>query len=241
VHPSDISAHDALRHLSHPGASLDLSRRRFLQALAVGAGSAAAATMLPDAAGAIIPNGQSDGVLLVVNLFGGNDGLNTVVPYTNGAYYSKRPSIALPAASVLPLSGTVGLHPNLGFLKQQFDVGRLAVVQGVGVPTPNYSHFDSEATWMSGWGGSGTLETGWLGRFLDGMAQPDVLRAIHIGWGEVPQAYIGLQRRFDLIERRRLRRRSIHLASRVVRRCASTCDDNPCARPFGGAVLPKRP
>jgi uncharacterized protein (DUF1501 family) len=195
VLPSDISAHDAMRLLSHPGASLDLSRRRFLQALAVGAGSAAAATMLPDAAGAIIPNAQSDGVLLVVNLFGGNDGLNTVVPYTNGAYYSKRPSIALPAASVLPLSGTVGLHPNLGFLKQQFDVGRLAVVQGVGVPTPNYSHFDSEATWMSGWGGAGTRETGWLGRFLDGMPRPDVLRAIHIGWGEVPQAYVGSQRR----------------------------------------------
>jgi uncharacterized protein (DUF1501 family) len=195
VLPSDISAHDALRHLSHPGASLDLSRRRFLQAVAVGAGSAAAATLLPDAAAAVIPNGQRDGVLLIVNLFGGNDGLNTVIPFTNGTYYSKRPSIAIPAGSVLPLSASVGLHPNLGFLKQQFDAGRLAVVQGVGVPTPNYSHFESEGTWMAGWGGAGTLDTGWLGRFLDGLAQPDVLRAIHLGWGEVPQAVVGARHR----------------------------------------------
>jgi uncharacterized protein (DUF1501 family) len=189
--PSDISTRDALRHLSSPGATLDLSRRRFLQAIAVGAGSAAAATLLPDAAGAIIPNGPRDGVLLVVNLFGGNDGLNTVVPFGNGAYYSKRPSIAVPAASTLPISGGLGLHPNLGFLKQQYDAGRLAIVQGAGVADPDYSHFEMQARWMAGWGGSGLPLTGWLGRYLDGMASPDVLRAIHIGWGSVPQSVVG--------------------------------------------------
>jgi uncharacterized protein (DUF1501 family) len=191
---SDISSSEAVRHLSSPGASLDLTRRRFLQAIAAGAGTAVASSMLPTAAEAMSPNGPRDGVVLIVNLFGGVDGLNMVVPFANPTYYSKRPSLALPAASVLPLSNTVGLHPNLGFLKQQFDAGRLAVVQGVGVASPDYSHFESQDRWMSGWGGSGTLRTGWMGRYLDGMANPDVLRAIHIGWGSVPFSVVGATR-----------------------------------------------
>lgn len=193
--PSDIETEDALRHLSFRGADIDLSRRRFLQAVAVGAGSVAATSMFPGVAEAVIPNGPRDGVLLLVNLIGGNDGLNTVVPYTSSAYYAKRPLIAIPAAQVLPLTADVGLHPRLGFLKSQFDAGRLAVVQGVGQPNPDFSHFVSMDQWMNGWGGSSLATTGWLGRFMDGMAAPDVLRAVNLGWGSVPRTLVGATRR----------------------------------------------
>src|SRR5438309_8135480 len=88
-------------------------------------------------------------ILVVVQLSGGNDGLNTVIPFGDPAYFSLRSSLAVSSADVLPLSDSVGLHPQLAALKPLWDVGNLAVVQGVGYPNPNRSHFRSMDIWHS--------------------------------------------------------------------------------------------
>ena len=121
-------------------------------------------------------------ILVVVQLSGGNDGLNTVVPYTEQAYYQSRPTLAIPANQVLPLNDRIGLHPNLKKLKGIWDGGQVAVVQGVGYPNPNRSHFRSMDIWHTA--APATIENyGWLGQYLD-IALKDVanpFKAISVG------------------------------------------------------------
>jgi uncharacterized protein (DUF1501 family) len=105
-------------------------------------------------------------VLVIIQLQGGNDGLNTIVPYGSGVYYSDRPTIAVPEKNVLPIDGSVGMHPNLSGLKAMYDKGQVAVVQGVGYPDPDRSHFRSTSIWETA-DTSGTSQTGWIGRYLD--------------------------------------------------------------------------
>ncbi|HZQ97357.1 MAG TPA: DUF1501 domain-containing protein [Chloroflexota bacterium] len=105
-------------------------------------------------------------ILVVVQLGGGNDGLNTVVPYADPAYYQARPTIGIAKSAVLQLSDYVGLHPNMTGLKARFDAGQLAVVQGVGYPNPNRSHFRATEIWQTAQPDSPPNE-GWLGRYLD--------------------------------------------------------------------------
>jgi len=111
---------------------------------------------------------ESDKVLVIVQLNGGNDGLNTLIPYKDGHYYDARPTIAVPEGSVLPLDpdSGLGLHPNLKGLKALYDRGKLAVVQGVGYPNANRSHFRSTDIWMSAHP-ERVVGTGWIGRYLD--------------------------------------------------------------------------
>src|SRR3954453_3228053 len=82
-------------------------------------------------------------ILVVLQLSGGNDGLNTVIPFGDPNYAKLRPSLGIDAKDVIHLSDSVGLHPNLSKLKGLYDQGKLAVVQGVGYPNPNRSHFRS--------------------------------------------------------------------------------------------------
>ena len=82
-------------------------------------------------------------VLVVVNLQGGNDGLNTVVPHGMSKYYSYRPSIGIPKNDVLRIDDTIGLNPSLEALKRMYDAGQVAIVQGAGYPDPDHSHFRS--------------------------------------------------------------------------------------------------
>jgi uncharacterized protein (DUF1501 family) len=166
-----------------------LSRRRFL-ALAGAAGAVGflGATLGPrawdvmfggasDTRGSL---GPSDGRRLVlVTLYGGNDGLNTVVPYENPKYASGRGQLALDPSTVLPLGDGYGLHPAMPGLKSLWDAKKLAIVQGVGFADPNYSHFESMDIWQSGVPSS-SVSSGWLGRWLDADgASP--LRAVGIG------------------------------------------------------------
>jgi uncharacterized protein (DUF1501 family) len=109
---------------------------------------------------------NSKRALVVVQLGGGNDTLNTLVPYADPTYYKLRPTLAVPQAQVLQLSDQVGFNPNLSALKGLYDASELAVVQGVGYPNPNRSHFRSTDIWTSG--RPDIMEaTGWLGRYLD--------------------------------------------------------------------------
>ncbi|MEP0847239.1 MAG: DUF1501 domain-containing protein [Phycisphaerae bacterium] len=105
-------------------------------------------------------------ILVVVQLAGGNDGLNTVVPYEMDEYYKLRPRLAVPKKDVLRLKDGVGLHPAATGLKQLFDSGRMAIVQGVGYPNPNRSHFTSMDIWHTADPEQRTHE-GWLGRYFD--------------------------------------------------------------------------
>ncbi|MHC4990621.1 MAG: DUF1501 domain-containing protein [Planctomycetota bacterium] len=120
------------------------------------------------------PGVPEDRVLVVVQLGGGNDGLNTVVPYGNSAYYNRRPGLAVPApgsagrnAAALPIDAElgIGLHPEFSGFKELLDEGVGAIVQGVGYPNPNRSHFASMDVWHTA-NAEGT-GNGWLGRYFD--------------------------------------------------------------------------
>jgi uncharacterized protein (DUF1501 family) len=138
------------------------------------------AAMHASAAGQTPATGRK---LLVMLLAGGNDGLNTVVPFGNGDYYSKRPIINIPQAKVLPLPGApgIGLHPGLAKLQSLYQQGRVAIVQGVGYDRPDLSHFGSMDIWQSG-NPTNRQASGWLGRYLDRTpGRGGAFRAVSIG------------------------------------------------------------
>jgi uncharacterized protein (DUF1501 family) len=113
----------------------------------------------------------ADRVLVVINFQGGNDGLNTVVPYANPDYYRFRPSIGIPQSDVLRIDDTVGLNPSLAPFKKLYDAGKVAIVQGVGYPDPDHSHFRSTEIWQTATPKS-YATTGWIGRYLDDAGLP---------------------------------------------------------------------
>ena len=167
---SDPDVAQALADLSEPAdtSPSGLTRRHFLQAAAIAGGGLALASNFPRRSpSADAYTGGRDGILVLVNLQGGNDGLNMVVPTGQSEYYRLRPGIAIPAGNTLGLGSGFGLHPRLGYLKQLWDARQLAVVNGVGYPNPNRSHFESMRIWQEGWGGAGAPSSGWLGRWLD--------------------------------------------------------------------------
>jgi uncharacterized protein (DUF1501 family) len=122
---------------------------------------------------------SDDRVLVIVNLQGGNDGLNTVVPFASPDYYRFRPTIGIPAANVLRLDDVVGFNPALAPLKKMYDAGQVAVVQGVGYPNPDHSHFRSTEIWQTA-APQSYVSTGWLGRYLDdaGLPQGNLFNAV---------------------------------------------------------------
>ena len=173
-----------------------MSRRRFLNGLGVAGTAAVAAgygltvwrdggstssttaattpTSVPRLGG-----GHADRTLVVVELAGGNDGLDTVVPTVDPAYRTLRPTLGVTDA--VALDDSIGLHPKLSKLAARYRAGQVAVVEGVGYGEPNLSHFASLGYWWSGTPGT-TGNTGWLGRYLDatvGFADP--LAAVSVG------------------------------------------------------------
>lgn len=111
-----------------------------------------------------------DRILVVVQLAGGNDGLNTVIPYSDRAYYVARPTIGIPEGDALRLGRNgaadgIGLHPRMTGLKELYDEGMLSIVQGVGYPNPNRSHFKSMDIWHTA--DTNATSDGWLGRYFD--------------------------------------------------------------------------
>ena len=129
------------------------------------------------------PLGATDRVLVNVFLSGGNDGLNTVVPFNDGNYQSNRTGpLRVNVDPAHSLGQGLYFNPNLSRLKARFDAGQVAVIRGVGEPTDDHSHFTSMATWMSG-GQGGANPTGWLGRYVDGLGL-DGLAAVNVGMGQ---------------------------------------------------------
>jgi uncharacterized protein (DUF1501 family) len=108
-----------------------------------------------------------DRKLVVVQLSGGNDGLNTVIPYRNDIYYQLRPNIAIPAAQTIQISDELGLNPYMHSILPVFEKGELAIINNVGYPNPDRSHFRSMDIWHTASDSNEYLKTGWLGRMLD--------------------------------------------------------------------------
>ena len=159
-----------------------LTRRRFLVATGVTAATALAGgataigwhTLVQRAGTDPLPTGSK--VLVLVTLYGGNDGLNTLVPVDDPAYHAARPELAVAAQDALPLGDGLGLNPGMTGLKKLWDDGRLAAVRGVSYPGPDRSHFRSMAIWQTAAPESPTT-TGWIGRWLD-TAGADPLLAV---------------------------------------------------------------
>ena len=113
------------------------------------------------------PTGKDGKILVVVQLSGGNDGLNTVSPYADDVYRRARGNLAHAADRVHKLNNYLGLAPNLPYFKELYDQGRMSVINGVGYPNPNRSHFRSMDIWHSAYPEKEVVTSGWLGRFFD--------------------------------------------------------------------------
>ncbi len=136
-----------------------------------------------------IATGKDGPILVILQLSGGNDGLNTLIPYADDAYYRARPRLSASARGVLPLSDAVGLNPRLSGLARMCADGEASVIQGVGYPNPNRSHFRSMEIWHTASESEETLPTGWLGRYFDNCC-PGADPTVGISIGErAPQAF----------------------------------------------------
>ncbi len=136
-----------------------------------------------------IATGRDSTILVILQMAGGNDGLNTVVPFQNDFYRKARPRIGIAADQVLKLNDDVGLHPALTGFKELYDAGQLSVVQGVGYPNPNRSHFRSTEIWQTASDANRFEKYGWLGRYFDNAcAGCDPTVGVNIG-RQMPQAF----------------------------------------------------
>lgn len=148
-----------------------MKRRDFLKHSAL----ASTACMIPSFLAGFEPGRQyasrSQKILIVIQLSGGNDGLNTVVPYRNDLYYRYRPSLAVPEQEVLRLDDELGLNPAMAALRELYEEGSVSVLNSVGYPNPDRSHFRSMDIWHSAGPSDEYWTTGWLGRYLDSDCQ----------------------------------------------------------------------
>src|SRR6266446_3494497 len=176
------------------------TRRRFLRTSMLGA---AASWTLPlflektffalDALAADsltqMTTGKDGTILVVLQMAGGNDGLNMLVPFADDAYYRARPKLGLDANKILRLDSYAGLNPKLAGLKSLYDKGHLAVIQGVGYPNPNRSHFRSTEIWQTASEADRYESAGWIGRYFDNCCSgSDPTVGVAIG-GVMPQAF----------------------------------------------------
>ena len=154
-------------------------RRDFLKM----AGLASASMLVPKIVGAsnLFGPKPSQKVLVVIQLSGGNDGLNTVIPFRNDIYYSSRPQLAIPANNTLKIVDDLGLHPSLKTLRSLHDNGEISIINSVGYPDPNRSHFRSMDIWETASNSDEYLNTGWIGRTLDQIDQPNPHAALELG------------------------------------------------------------
>lgn len=183
---------------NNPIPQLPTTRREFFRLSAQGIGLLAFSQFAPrflvQSALAQSPRPEKDrSILVLVQLAGGNDGLNTLIPFEDADYYRLRPVLGIPKDKVLRAGDTQGFHPAMTAMHGLFHDGKLAVVQNVGYPNPNRSHFRSGEIWQTASDSDQVLGTGWVGRYLDNACAGTPAGdhdpvAVHITTG-VPQAY----------------------------------------------------
>ena len=151
---------------------------------------------------------KKDPVLVVLQLTGGNDGLNTLVPYGDPLYVDQRPTMGIPIDQVLPIDDYVGFNPNMAPLKRMYDEGKVAVIQGIGYPQPSRSHFRSMDIWHTCESEKVGID-GWLGRAIRDMdpRHENVLTGVNFGRGlprsvvaaDVPVASVGMLETYGVL------------------------------------------
>lgn len=147
-----------------------MKRRDFIKTT----GLASASLFVPQFLQALTPlpfEGKRNKRLVVIQLSGGNDGLNTVIPFANDLYYKARPTLAIAKPTVLRLDDECGLHPALTSLRSLYDQGHLSIINSVGYPNPNRSHFRSMDIWQTASSSEEYLSHGWIGRYLDAQCE----------------------------------------------------------------------
>ncbi|MDH3649281.1 MAG: DUF1501 domain-containing protein [Saprospiraceae bacterium] len=144
-----------------------MDRRHFLNRSAILSASSFLPTFVKRSEFDGLEVSRTGNVLVVIQLSGGNDGLNAIVPYQDDVYYQNRPTIGIRPEHLLKMSDMMGLHPAMAPLREIYDSGEMTVVNGVGYPNPNRSHFRSMDIWHSAGDGHRNEQTGWIGRYLD--------------------------------------------------------------------------
>jgi uncharacterized protein (DUF1501 family) len=131
---------------------------------------------------------SKDPVLVILQLSGGNDALNTVIPYSNPLYNDNRPKVGIPADQVLPINDSIGFHPAMGPIKKLYDEGKVAIIQGIGYPNPSRSHFRSMDIWHT-CEPTKVGDEGWVGRAIRDIdpQKENVLTGVNFGRG-LPRA-----------------------------------------------------
>jgi uncharacterized protein (DUF1501 family) len=170
-----------------------LSRRDFLKTGLAGSSLVALGSTVPGflASTARAAEKDQERILVVVEMTGGNDGLNTVIPFADDLYYKNRPTLAIEKEAVLRINDSLGLNPALRQLSSLLEQGRLAVIQGVGYPNPNRSHFESMDVWQSA-DPRRKLKSGWLGRSLSLLdVEQGRIPAFHVAQDKSPLALKG--------------------------------------------------
>jgi uncharacterized protein (DUF1501 family) len=133
--------------------------------------------------------GRDAAVLVILQMAGGNDGLNTVVPFANDHYQKARPKLGLPGKAVLKINDQLGFHPSLAAFKALYEQGQLGVVQGVGYPNPNRSHFRSTDIWQTASDANKFERYGWIGRYFDNACSGcDPITGVNVG-RQMPLAF----------------------------------------------------
>ena len=169
---------------------MTIDRRTFLKCSLCAPAAAVVPAVLMRAAFAAAP---SDRVFVLLRLGGGNDGLNTVVPFEQDAYYNARPALGIGKGRIVELAGGVGLNPGLAPMRAAWEAGDLAVIQGVGYERPDRSHFVSTDIWHTASRDPQSRRTGWAGRALDAQAGTfgDRIPALHLGDEPLSLALVG--------------------------------------------------
>jgi len=134
-------------------------------------------------------DGSGETILVVVQLAGGNDGLNTVVPYEDDEYARNRPTLRLPAKEVHKIDALLGFHPRMQAFSRLFQQGHLSVVQGVGYPRPSGDHVVAMRDWQSARPHQPSCQTGWLGRVIDAVAEPNPASVPGVFVGQIQQPF----------------------------------------------------
>lgn len=150
-----------------------MKRRAFLQTSGLAAASLFVPKLIQATSTPFLLDHTAGRILIVIQWSGGNDGLNTVVPFTNDIYHKLRPTLGLKKDQVLPITDDLALHPKLLALKSMYDNGELAIIENVGYPEPDRSHFRSMDIWQSASESNEYISTGWIGRILDSGKKPE--------------------------------------------------------------------
>jgi uncharacterized protein (DUF1501 family) len=182
-HTSSLHTRREFLRTSMLGAAVSFSIPVFLQKTFFTLDAMAADSAIQTATGKDSP------ILIILQLAGGNDGMNTVIPYADDAYYRARPVINIPKSTVIKVNDFIGLNPKLAGLKGLYDEGHLSILQGVGYPNPNRSHFRSTEIWQTASDSDKYERYGWLGRYFDSCCKgADPTVGVSIG-NETPQSF----------------------------------------------------